>query len=287
LDLFHVIPAAGRMTEWTMLDEELSRWADAGREATMWWRDDDAVTVTPALERLLALRGAWDIGLALAVIPAVLDPALPARLRDEPATVAVLQHGYAHQNHAPAGEKNVELGPHRPSAMVIGELGTGLLAMTQAFADRFLPVLAPPWNRIAPGLVPVLPEIGFRALTTYGARSRVEPVRGLLQVNTHVGPIEWRPTRRFPGEDRVLAALVRELAARRTSPAGSPAADEPTGLLTHHLVHDHDIWTFLDRLWNRLRLHPAVRIVPPAEIFVTLASPFTPVARPTHGPAAG
>jgi hypothetical protein len=55
-------------------------------------------------------------------------------------------------------------------------------------------------------------------------------------------------------------------------------------MLTHHLVHDDDIWTFLDRLWNRLRAHPAVSIVPPAEIFVTLASPSTsrvpaPVAR--------
>ncbi len=275
------------MTPWDDLDEELSRWADAGREATMWWRDDDAVTVTPALERLLALRRTYDLGLALAVIPADLDPALPARLLDEPGSVAVLQHGYAHQNHAFAGEKNVELGPHRPAMMVIGELGTGLLSLTQNFGDRFLPVLAPPWNRISPALVPMLPEIGFRALTTYGVRRRVEPVRGLLQVNTHVGPIEWRPKRGFPGEERVLAALVRELGARRSSPLASAAADEPTGMLTHHLVHDDDIWTFLDRLWNRLRAHPAVRIVPPAEVFVTLASPSTQPRPGPRGPAAG
>lgn len=275
------------MTSWADLDEELARWADAGRVATMWWRDDDAVAVTPALDRLLALRRSYDLGLALAVIPAALDPALPARLRDEPASVAVLQHGYAHQNHAAAGEKNVELGPHRPAMVVIGELGTGLLAMEQAFGDRFLPVLAPPWNRIAPALVPVLPEIGLRGLTTYGARSRVHPVRGLLQVNTHVGPIEWRPTRRFPGEDRVLAALVRELGARRALPAAAPAADEPTGMLTHHLVHDDDIWTFMDRLWNRLRAHPAVRIVPPAEVFVTLASPSIRTRVGPVGPASG
>ena len=276
------------MTAWASLDDELSRWADSGRTATMWWRDDDAAAATPALERLLALRHSYDLGLALAVIPASLHTALPARLQDEPASVVVLQHGYAHQNHASGDEKTIELGPHRPAQIVIGELGTGLLAMTQAFGPRFLPVLAPPWNRIAPALVPMLPEIGFRGLTTYGARARVEPVRGLLQVNTHVGPIEWRPRRAFAGADRVLAALVRELAARRMAPPKSPAADEPTGMLTHHLVHDDDIWTFLDRLWNRLRAHPAVRIVPPAEIFVTLASPsIPPRADPISGrPAA-
>jgi hypothetical protein len=255
------------MTVWESLGDELARWVDAGRIATLWWRDDDAAAVTPALEQLLALRRTYDLGLALAVIPATMDAALPARLGDEPLDVAVLQHGYAHQNHASAGEKNVELGPHRPAQVVIGELGTGLLALSQAFGERFLPVMAPPWNRISPAIVAALPEIGFRALTTYGARMRVEPVRGLRQVNTHLGPLEWRDRNGFPGEDRVVAALVRELAARRTAPPASAAADEPTGMLTHHLVHDDDVWTFLDKLWNRLRAHPGVRIVPPAEIF--------------------
>jgi hypothetical protein len=255
------------MNVWSSLDEELARWLDAGRVATMWWRDDDADAVTPALERMLGMRRTYDLGLALAVIPATLHDALPARLGEEPPDVAVLQHGYAHQNHASAGEKNVELGLHRPAHVVIGELGTGQLALAQAFGSRFLPVLAPPWNRIAAPLVPALPEIGFRALTTYGARTRIEPVRGLRQVNTHLGPLEWRERNGFPGEDRVVAALVRELGARRDAPRKSPAADEPTGMLTHHLVHDEDVWTFLDRLWNRLRAHPAVRIVPPGEIF--------------------
>jgi hypothetical protein len=29
---------------------ELEHWSRAGRDATLWWRDDDAVTATPALE---------------------------------------------------------------------------------------------------------------------------------------------------------------------------------------------------------------------------------------------
>ncbi|TWS99620.1 polysaccharide deacetylase family protein [Reyranella sp. CPCC 100927] len=255
------------MTVWALLDDELAHWADSGRTATLWWRDDDAVAATAALDRLLAMRAAYDLGLALAVVPATMDASLAARLQDEPASVAVLQHGYAHQNHAAAGEKSVELGPHRPAPVVIGELGTGLMALSQTFGARFLPVMVPPWNRIAPALVPVLPEIGFRALSTYTARTRVEPVRGLLQVNTHVGPIGWRPRRGFLGDEQIITTLVDALRARRDAAATSPVADEPTGMLTHHLVHDEDIWTFLDRLWNRLRAHPAVRIVQPAAIF--------------------
>lgn len=255
------------MTGWTELDEELARWADGGRAAEFWWRDDDAETATPALERLLALRSAHDLPIGIAVIPATMHPALPQRLLDEPAAVTVLQHGYAHQNHASAAEKTIELGPHRPAPIVIGELGAGQLALTQAVGPRFLPVLVPPWNRIAPALVPALPEIGFRGISAFGLRTRAQPVRGLQQVNTHVDPIAWRTTRRFVGVASALAALIEQLRLRRTAAASPVLATEPIGLLTHHLVNDDDSWTFLDRMWNRLRAHPGVRIVAPAQIF--------------------
>ena len=43
------------MATWDDLAEELDSWHGSGRCAAFWWRDDDAVRVTPALERLLAL----------------------------------------------------------------------------------------------------------------------------------------------------------------------------------------------------------------------------------------
>ncbi|QQS14582.1 MAG: polysaccharide deacetylase family protein [Rhodospirillales bacterium] len=256
------------MTSWAALDAELARWRDDGRVATVWWRDDDAKAATPALENLLAVAARHDVGVAIAAIPASLDPSLAARLASAGRDVVVLQHGYAHQNHAPAGEKKIELGPHRPAMPVIGELGTGMLALSQAFGDRFLPVLVPPWNRIAPTMVPVLPEIGFRALSASGVRKRAEPVRGFRQVNTHVDPVDWRGTRGFAGEARALAALTGHLAARRAAGTGSPAvALEATGVLTHHRGHGPDVWGFLDELWNRLHAHAGARIVSPREIF--------------------
>ena len=86
--------------------------------------------------------------------------------------VDVLQHGYAHINHATPNEKKVEIGPHRPAMIVLGELGTGWLALERLFGDRPLSIMVPPWNRIAPALVPTLPEIGFTGLSTFGHRRR-------------------------------------------------------------------------------------------------------------------
>lgn len=254
------------MSAWHALDEELAHWVDLGRLATLWWRDDDAIDATPALDRLLAIRARHDVALALAVIPERATGALAARLASEP-KVAVLQHGYAHQNHAGAAEKKMELGPHRPAMVVLGELGTGWLAMERLFAERALPVMVPPWNRIAPALVPTLPEIGLRGLSTFGPRKRVEPVRGLRQVNTHVDPIDWRGGRGFAGEDEVLGNLTRCLASRRLAGVESAVGEEPTGLLTHHLVQDEAVWVFIDRLIARLRAHSGVRILAPQEVF--------------------
>ncbi|MGE0424062.1 MAG: polysaccharide deacetylase family protein [Reyranellaceae bacterium] len=254
------------MSAWRELDDELARWIDAGRTATLWWRDDDAIDATPQLDRLLGLRARHDVGLGLAVIPERATQALAARLAEDGGT-AVLQHGYAHQNHADRGTKKIELGPHRPAMVVLGELGTGWLALERLFGRRSLPVMVPPWNRIAPALVPTLPEIGLRGLSTFAPRKRAEPVRGLRQVNTHVDPIDWHGGRGFVGEQAVLAGLTRSLAIRRLAGVESGVGEEPTGLLTHHLVQDEAVWAFVDRLFARLRAHSGVRILAPQEVF--------------------
>jgi hypothetical protein len=55
---------------WDRLYLEIENWTATGKEASLWWRDDDAVAATPALARLLAITGRRGIPLALAVIPA-------------------------------------------------------------------------------------------------------------------------------------------------------------------------------------------------------------------------
>ena len=102
------------MTSWRNLSAELDAWAAAGRSATLWWRDDDAVAPSPELDRLLTLARARDLPLALAVIPARASQDLADWLVAQPARATLVQHGYAHQNHARKGEKKAEFKLNAP-----------------------------------------------------------------------------------------------------------------------------------------------------------------------------
>jgi hypothetical protein len=249
------------MSNWHQLEGELALWREAGRTAELWWRDDDAIDTGPELDRLLALHRETAMPLALAIVPAHATTALAERLATEPG-VDLLQHGYAHVNHAVPGEgKKEELGPHRPAMIVLGEVGTGWLAMERLFGGRALSVMVPPWNRITPALVPTLPEIGFSGLSTFGPRQRARPVRGLLQINTHVDLINWQAGRGFVGEEAALAALVGALSYARKETA------EPVGLLSHHLAMDGGAWDFLRSFWQRTKTMPGLRVRSACELF--------------------
>lgn len=248
------------MSNWQALADEAARWRDAGRTAELWWRDDDAIDAGPSLDRLLAIVRDTGTPLALAVVPAQATSALATRLADEP-DVDVLQHGYAHTNHAVAPDKKIEVGVQRPAMLTLGELATGWMALERLFGPRALPVMVPPWNRIAPVLVPTLPEIGYRGLSTFGPRLRVHPVRGLLQVNTHVDLIDWKGGRVFAGEETVLAGLVTALAQARSG------GGEPIGILSHHLAMDAGAWDFLRSLWERMKMLENILVRPARELF--------------------
>ena len=248
------------MTSWHELDRELDAWASGGCQATLWWRDDDAIEPAPTLARLLALSAGQPVPLAIAVIPARALPSLAAVLLDHP-TVTPMQHGYAHRNY---GAKDGELGPARPLAMNERELALGRRLMGDLFGAAALPVLVPPWNRIDPALVARLPRLGFRGLSTYGPRATAEPAPGLIQVNTHLDIIDWRGSRGFVGQEKALAQLIARLGDRRTCRADP---SEPTGLLTHHLVHDAGAWDFIASLLRRIARHRGARWLAPAEVF--------------------
>ena len=245
---------------WSDLSSELDAWYGEGRVASLWWRDDDAVAPAPALDRLAALAEAYRVTVGLAVIPAGVHPALAPWLGS--ARAEVLQHGWAHRNHAAGGARKSELGRDRVPDEVTVELSRGFARLGGLVGGRLLPVLAPPWNRIDPGLVTGLPSIGFRGLSTFGPRRAAEPAPGLRQTNCHVDVVDWRGGRGFVGCDRALAASIGHLAARRLRSADP---DEPTGLLTHHAVHEEATWTFIARFMERTRSHPAARWLAPGE----------------------
>lgn len=254
------------LADWRDLTDELDRWQAAGRVATLWWRDDDAEAPSAALDRLLALAQTGPAGrlpLSLAVIPGPAGPGLAARLTRE-SSVSVLQHGWAHANHAPTGERTIELGPHRPVDAVMAELIDGRERLARLFGRQFLPVIVPPWNRIDPVIVDSLPARGYRGLSSDGARAPHgrDP---FIVANVHIDIFRWQQPARFIGTEIALGQAVRHLAARRL---GTVDPDEPTGLMTHHLQHDAGCWQFLERYLAVTASHPAVRYLPAAEIFM-------------------
>ena len=143
----------------------------------------------------------------LAVIPAHAGEQLAARLATEP-HVSVAVHGWAHENHAPDGEKKQELGPHRPAEIVLAELSRAKAVIDRLFggqaAARSGAALEPDRGR----LLPALGEIGFAALSVFG-KAKPAPI---AIVNTHVDIIDWHGGR--GGKDH--GVLVLELAARAT-----------------------------------------------------------------------
>ncbi len=249
------------MSAWDDLTRELDAWAAAGRTAEFWWRDDDAVTVTPALERLIALHRATEVPLALAVIPAAADERLAARLVAESGIVAV-QHGWAHLNHARPGRSKSELGPDRPASYVLGELVRGQARLDRLFGAAWLRVLVPPHNRIAEAVARGLAEAGYAGLSADKPRGAGWP--GLALVNTHIDIMDWTVTRAFLGDGPCLAQALAHLAAKRTRRADP---GEPTGLLTHHLAHDEAAWQFTERFIAATKLHRGVQWRHPAELF--------------------
>jgi hypothetical protein len=251
---------------WHRLDDELALWTALGKTATLWWRDDDASTMTPALAQMLALSADFSVPLGLAVVPARIDPSLVAALKEAPLTTA-LQHGYCHTNHAPADQKKAEFGAHRPLSDMIGDAGAGWAHL--AGCPRVAPIFVPPWNRWTATLAPGLAAIGLEAVSTYGSRTLASSATGLLTVNTHIDLIDWRGSRGFAGTQACVTLLIRHLSARRL---GTVDPHEHTGLLTHHLDHDDTCWAFLRDFFAFVSWHNGLVWVSPADLLTSSAS---------------
>jgi predicted glycosyltransferase len=237
-------PALHPSIDWSPLNAALERARDQGYPVRFWWRDDDAVADTPALDRLLTLARRYGAGIGLAAIPSDLQSSLALRLANESSAFALV-HGWSHANHAPQEAKKAEFGAYRPVETMAAEAQRALQVARQHLGAKLLPVFVPPWNRISSELIPHLRRLGFAGLSTFTDRNVAFPASGLLQINTHVDPIDWRGTRSAVAPERIIAGLAGAIEGRVI---GEADRDEPIGLLTHHLVHDEVIWMLSERL---------------------------------------
>lgn len=247
------------MRQHPQLGEELALWRRERRMLPVWWRDDDAVAPSPALDRLIALAARAGAPLHLAVIPDGATAALADRLASADGVFALV-HGWAHANHAPADAKKAEFGAHRPLPERMREAENGRRIVENLFGQAFLPVFVPPWNRVAADLPAALTASGFRALSCFGSRVAPLCAPGLTEINAHLDPIDWHDGRSLVDPERLMSQLAVDLAARRL---GRVDASEPYGLLTHHLVHDETVWSFLADITDLLGDSGVARWVAP------------------------
>lgn len=229
------------------LQQILDRFRDEGRVADLWLRDDDAVEPTAALEKFLQTAQQFEVPVTLAVIPAPTGHELADWLESRP-RISVAVHGYAHINHAPAGEKKRELGLHREQGTVVAELIAGYEKLHSLHGKRFVPMLVPPWNRIDAAVAEALANTDYRAISVFGP----EKPSSLTAINTHVDPIDWHGTRGCRDHDTLFAELAARL--ETVLKTGGTA-----GFLTHHLVHDKSLEDFLSRLFDVTAGHSGCR----------------------------
>lgn len=221
---------------WQSLREELNLWK---QPISFWWRDDDAVADTPSLQKLIATQQEnRTIPLHLASIPQLLETSLPSLIKNSP-NVWILQHGFSHQNYASAGERKIELGGEQNESTLRGNLSSGRETLKQRFADRYIDILVPPWNRVNVTALTAIDSLHYLALSGLGLDKNQSDKTARL--NVHIDIINWKQ-RCFVGTDACLEKIVNQIKIRRTEPAHR---HEPIGLMTHHLAHDDDCWDFL------------------------------------------
>ena len=248
-----MIPSAGNSANaWVPFIRELAHWTEAGRIATLWLRDDDAVAITPALERLVMLCEAHRVPALLAVVPAEAKEELAAYISTKP-LFEVAVHGFSHSNHARAGSKKEEFPIDRDRGQIEAELTQGRLRLRTLFGPKLTEIFVPPWNRIAVDVAVQLPKLGYRALSALGRKSLLQNPIPVAEINVDLDIIDWRGNRGGRDHAWLAAKLAKQLAWSRSNGCWA------VGILTHHLVHDASACRFLEELFAQTVSHPSVR----------------------------
>lgn len=245
------------------LRHELSEWERSNRIAKFWWRDDDAVSATSALHRLLALAEQIGTTVALAVIPERADESLANLVGRGPC--CVWQHGLRHhwEHEDPEGKyAQGEFGEGRELSRMMADAHHGQIALDRLFGQNtWQKVFVPPFHALSNCFKGLLPSLGYWGLSSGLPLS--PPIGTVKEVNAEIDVMNW-PERAFHGAEAVEKMIVEQLQSRRQV---SRSRESPIGLLTHHLVHDDETWDFIAELFRFLNDHDAAVLVPANLLF--------------------
>lgn len=246
------------------LERELGLWSDSGLTPTFWWRDDDAISDTPALRKLIETAQLAGLTVAIGVVAErAEDSVLPLTAS---AGCPLWQHGWGHHFH-----DDGEFGDSRPLDAMIEDALRGQETLDSRFGpDRWQRVFVPPNHRLSMSFKALIPTLGYVGVS---AGDPLTPgLEGVREVNAEVDVMNWPARKVLPSEtiQRMITAVLEQ---RRS---GLIPSDRPTGILTHHLAFDDDAWRGVFAIVKALRTHPVVRFVPAAEVFPSAALPGRP-----------
>lgn len=250
------------------LHHELEKWELSGKKARFWWRDDDAVSDTPELRRLLSLAEEIGTVVGLAVIPALATDDLVKLAASAPC--CVWQHGWRHKwqhEDTDTSYSNGEFGQGRDLETMMAEAQNGQIALDLKFGETgWQKVFVPPFHALSLPFKLLLPSLGYRGLSA--GLPLTPEVSTVAEVNAEIDILNW-PKRRFHGSDVVERMLVEQLSLRRQEILPE---DAPIGLLTHHPAMDEEAWRFLEGLLRFLKVHRAAELLPANLLFENTAS---------------
>ena len=216
--------AVGSLQRW-LLERELSSWTEAGRRPRLWWRDDAARGVTPALLQLLDVADGFPLALTIA----------PHR------DLAPLAREVSSRRHVSFGQYGFELANGETPASVEA-MAAAIKVARQCLVDAGTQpsFYVPPSGRVDDKLRAALHDARFTAVSAWGKSSAYSG--GVGRVDAHIDLLVGEsPRARFCGRGRFLTALTAQLRRRRKGQLWG----EAVGLLTHHADHDDAAWRFL------------------------------------------
>ena len=253
---------------WQEVRQELAIWQASGQTVRIWFRDDDAIRVTPALRQLESLARKHGLQIGLAVIPGPAQTELVDYLHAHDSSFHPMCHGWMHEIHQSI--EFGEFGAGRPQQALRVDAIRALKQFQRLFGNRY-PIFVPPFGRLDDTFIPELMRIGFAGVSNKPTLRQVRlarlhasfprlpqgvawltPPPGLL--DAHIDPIDWKQSTAL-SEPHIARQLVGELRLRRKRYIRT---DAPIGILTHHLVHDDAVWARLSTLMDILASSPAV-----------------------------
>jgi len=199
-------------------------------------RCDDVVEPGPGFDRAALLTERTGLPCVLSVIPLRADARLVDAVRElsrrTPAPLWVAQHGTDHRNRAPLGHNKDEFGD---DADHLQRLAQGKNWLESHFADHFLNVYVPPWNRVTDKSRRLTRLAGFSEISTFALPSQAAPWDVTVEVQAQYRPpmlreaaelralltayqgggIMVHPVVMTDDEANLLADLLSDLPARR------------------------------------------------------------------------